>query len=264
MEKDRTVSLASSQISRFRIKLQKGFFLRFHMSLILLGVFFSGLIASKLLLKIGLHSMPIRYPVVVVFSYLMFFLFIRLWLHYIQKASHLKSSDSGFVDVPLGVDSGTGPSVGGPDFPGPQGGTFGGAGASGNYGDSSSVSGQFAATAAGHSEGSSWNSGLGDIDLDKGWLVLAVLGLLLALIFGVGIYVIYAAPTILSEAAVQIILAASFIKASKRMNHPDWVGSIFKATWIPLVIVLSLSVTIALVSTHYFPGITKLTEVLKK
>lgn len=253
-----------SRISRIRRKIQERFFLRFHMSLILGGVFFFGLVASKVLLRMGLHSMPIRYPLVVIFSYLSFLLFIRLWLSYFQKASHLKPSDSGIGDVPLFVGSGPRPSSAGPEFPGSQGGAFGGGGASGDFADVSPLPTQTAFVAAGQSSGTSSSSGLGDIDLDKGVLVLVILGLLLALIFGVGIYIIYAAPTILSEAAVQILLTASFFKASQKMDHPNWVGSIFKATWIPLGIVLALALAIALISTHYFPGITKLTEVLKK
>lgn len=41
------------------------------MALILIGVFFSGLIASKLLLEVGVRSMLTRYSIVVVFSYIM-------------------------------------------------------------------------------------------------------------------------------------------------------------------------------------------------
>jgi hypothetical protein len=77
-------------------------------------------------------------------------------------------------------------------------------------------------------------------------------------------YLVYVAPTILSDAATQVLLASSLIKASKKMDSPDWVGSIFRATWIPLVIVILLSAAVALVSTHYCPDASKLTDVLKR
>jgi hypothetical protein len=263
MERDKGSPLEASRILRLRRKIQEGFFLRFHMSLILLGVFFAGLIISKGLLEIGLTNLTLRYLMVILFSYLVFLFFIRLWLLYIKRASALPSSDAGFFDPPSLISTGAGSSSPAEDFAGPQGGAFAGGGASGDFADAPSISGQGGVALAGPSEGSSGVSGFGDLDLNEGGLVLIILGLLLAFIFGVGIYLIYAAPTILSEAALQLLLTASFVKASKKLERTNWMKSIFKATWIPLLIILSLTLTMALIAAHYFPGITKLSDVLR-
>lgn len=232
------------------------------MTLILAGVFFSGLLASKLLLEIGVRSMLIRYSLVAALSYLMFFLFIKLWFLYFRRSSQNLSPDTEVSNISNLSGIGTAPSSGSAQFAG-HGGDFGGGGASGDWVDSPSEAGTVSASATVESGGSSSASAVGDIDLGDGWIVLVVLGVLLALIFGVGMYLVYVAPTILSDAATQVLLASSLIKASKKMDSPDWVGSIFRATWIPFVIVILLSAAVALLSTHYCPGASKLNDVLK-
>jgi len=232
------------------------------MTLILAGVFFSGLLASKLLLEIGVRSMLIRYSLVAALSYLMFFLFIKLWFLYFRRSSQNLSPDTEVSNISNLSGIGTAPSSGSAQFAG-HGGDFGGGGASGDWVNSPSEAGTVSASATVGSGGSSGASAVGDIDLGDGWIVLVVLGVLLALIFGVGMYLVYVAPTILSDAATQVLLASSLIKASKKMDSPDWVGSIFRATWIPFVIVILLSAAVALVSTHYCPGASKLNDVLK-
>ena len=65
------------------------------MSLILIGVSFSGLIVSKLLLETGVRSMIIRYSIVMAISYLLFFGLIKLWLFYLRRSSKVVSSEKG-------------------------------------------------------------------------------------------------------------------------------------------------------------------------
>ncbi len=81
-----------------------------------------------------------------------------------------------------------------------------------------------------------------------------------ALIFGVGIYLIYEAPLILSEAAFQGVLAGGLARGAHRMASGDWIGSIFKATWIPLALTLFLAFLAALVLHHFCPGVTRISE----
>jgi len=58
--------------------LKERLFLRFHMSLILIGTAFFGLLASKIMMAFNVDNIVIRYPVAVVFFYLAFFGFVRL------------------------------------------------------------------------------------------------------------------------------------------------------------------------------------------
>lgn len=244
---------------------KKRFFLRFHIALILIGVSSSGLIFSELLLEAGVRSMLIRYPIVLALSYLMFFIFIKIWLLYIQRTSSSNLSDDGLCHPVFIPGGGSAPVGSAADLTIPGGGEFGGGGASGDFTDSSIAGDVPAGTSNVISKAVVTQSGESsclpdtpDIDLDKGGIVLIALGILLALILGAGFYLIYAAPAILSDAALQVIMASSLYKASKKMDDPDWVGSIFKATWIAFAIVAVLTIAVACVATHYCPGATKL------
>ena len=265
--KQTTVRSSLTRLARFKAALKKHFFLRFHMMLILTGVFSSGLILSKLLLEAGVRSMLIRYPIVLVLSYLMFFVFIKLWLLYVQRNARRNLSDTGLCDAIILPDIGGAPIGDVVDLIKPGGGEFGGGGASGSFADVSGIgdvpdsTGGVISAAVPQSGGSSCLPDIPDIDDDT--IVLIVLGILLALILGVGLYLVYAAPAILSDAAVQAIMASSLYRASKRMDSPDWVGGIFRATWIPFTIMAILIIAVALVATHYCPGASKLSDVVR-
>jgi hypothetical protein len=55
------------------------FVVRWHMSLILAGVVLAGVGASRALLALGVRSVPLRWLLVLVFGYLVFFVLVRLW-----------------------------------------------------------------------------------------------------------------------------------------------------------------------------------------
>ena len=69
--------------ANFKQRILKGYFVRFHMSLILSAVMASGLHASKALLMAGVFYLPVRYALAVLTSYLVFLLMVRLWVWYI-------------------------------------------------------------------------------------------------------------------------------------------------------------------------------------
>jgi hypothetical protein len=75
---------------------------------------------------------------------------------------------------------------------------------------------------------------------------------------------IYDAPFILSEAAFQVVLAASLVKSSRAMNEPDWIGSVFRTTWIPFGLSLLLAWIGALVIHAYYPGVTRISELVRQ
>ena len=64
---------------KFKRQFVKKVFTRFHMSLILLGIVLSGVIFSKILLIAGLDHMVIRFSIVLIFAYFVFFLLMRIW-----------------------------------------------------------------------------------------------------------------------------------------------------------------------------------------
>lgn len=216
------------------------FFVRWHMSLILAGVLLSGLAASKLLLFFGFAGLPWRYPLAVVFSYGVFFLCVRLWIAYAFRSSTFRLSDSLDMDPTDALEAldlleGHPPTTGEPI----SGGAGGGHGGSASHGF--------------------WDA-IG-LDLDDGGLVLLLFILLLAAIFGSGLYLLYQAPAILSEAAFQAGLAAALARSSKRMEGTGWVGSVFAATWLPFLIVLVMAAVFGWAAHAYCPAATKLVEI---
>jgi len=99
------------------------------------GLIFAGpvgtaVIASRLLLVAGVHSLMIRYALTVVGAYAVFFVLIRAWIAYVTRTA---ASDPG-LDLPDVAPGGGGGPGGGGEFQ-PGGGQFGGGGASGGYDD---------------------------------------------------------------------------------------------------------------------------------
>ncbi len=274
---------------KFKHRLLANFFVRFHMTLILGAVCLSGAITSKLLLGLGVRLMPVRYLIAVCCAYAIFFLLMRLWLWYIGISPHARnaisqsknrrsSSSSSSIGDGITFDLSPGGSGGGSSWSGFGGGSSGGGGASDSWTEAASSSTwlENSANPAPPSGGgnfsfrssSSGKSGGGvALDLgDDGCLAIVVLLLLIALvlgIFGAGAYLIYQAPAIFAETAFQAALASGLIKASKDIDAADWKGSVFKATWLPFVIVVVLALAFSIAAHRYCPKATKATEVFK-
>jgi len=263
--------MSSSFAARFRRRYR----LRWHMSLILLATVFSGLLATRIMLALHLHNVVVRYPLAVVFAYLLFFVWVKLWLKFLVPAPASRTgrdSSGGWLNIPGGSSS-SGTSGGSGQGFGGGGGNFGGAGASGSFAESAAVLTEGAAAesaAAGTETGSAAASAAGDavgdaassLDLDdpKGCLVALALLAIAALICGAGIYLVYQAPFILSEAAFQALLAGGLARRARRLEESNWMGSVFKATWIPFALTLLLSLLAGGLIYHYFQGVTRISE----
>ena len=251
---------------RFKAFLGSRFSLRLHMFLILTATFLSGLLATKLLLLLHVNNMLIRYPVAVIFSYLVFFGFVKVWLLYMSSSSDGKKlvSDAAenagdSIDVTAVPDISV--DIPSPSVPLSGGGQFTGGGASGSFeGSANTVTSAPVDTTGGVADAA--GDAASGIFEDAG-IVLIILGLLLALIFGAGAYLIYEAPAILSEAAFEIALAASLIKRLKKMENPDWMGSVLRTTIGPFLFIFCITSVVAFIAKSAYPKATKLSEVLK-
>jgi hypothetical protein len=257
--------------NRFIRFLKERFFLRFHMSLILFGTFLTGLLVTKIFLFLHMRNMFVRYPLAVLFSYLAFFVFVKIWLLYIRKNQVMDVTD--IVDVPMNITESSGGETGALLKPG--GGEFGGGGASGSFTTSEELSASLVingnrlegiselsnSATSGMEEGTSVAGEAAGSVFEDGGILLIVLGALLALIFGAGIYLVYQAPMILSEAAFDFLLASSLIRGARKLDRPDWMGGIFKTTWAPFVSILVLSFLFAFAVHRLCPQATKFSEV---
>lgn len=253
----------------FLRKFRDRHWLRFHMSLILLATAASGVLASKLFLFFNMNNFVLRYPLAVFFAYAVFFLCIKLWLIYVSPAKQKESSLWDHVDIPTPSSGGSG---GIPPLSG-GGGQFSGGGASGSFDVAEGASSSFemmgetseGASSALEAVGDAAGEAVGALGEEAGFIgviVLAALAALLAAVLGSAVYVISEAPVILSEAAFEGMLAVSLVRKARLIDDEDWIGSIFRTTWIPFAITLSVSLVAALVLHRYFPEASRLSDIL--
>lgn len=230
------------------------------MTLILLGTILSGVIFSKILLIFGLNHIIARFVIVLIFAYLCFFMLMRLWLLYLT-APYRKSKAEKLVDTADAISCipDFSPTRSGPNIS-CYGGEFGGGGASGAWTEAGGVTettselGETAMEAAGEAV-----SGLAD----EGGIILIPLFILLIALFGGGIYLIYEAPVIFSEAAFELILATTLLKNAKSIDNPNWMGSVFRATWPAFALTLAITVISGWALMTYCPQAIKLTDVFR-
>ncbi len=250
-------------LAGFKDRIKRGYFVRFHMSLILLGTMTSGILASKLLLLAGFHSMAWRYPVAVLLSYGVFLGLVRVWIGYVRSGASLGDGTGSLVDLGEAAIDGAGNKL--PSFRG-GGGRSGGGGASDHWTSGNAPAAHFVAP-TGSSGGSSSSSGggigdfsLGDVD-GEGWILIVLFIVLIVAILGCGFYLIYIAPDVLSEAAFQLVLASSLRKVSREMDAAAWMGSVLKRTWFPMILVFGLTTAFGYYATQFCPQAGKLAEV---
>ncbi len=245
----------------FKKQFAKRVFARLHMTLILLGTILSGIIFSKILLVAGLNHIVARYILVLVFAYLCFFILMKLWLYYLTRPYRRSRVADNLLD---GVDAITGI----PDFSSSSnatnmighGGEFGGGGASGVWTDAGGIVDTTSAVSdtAVDITGEAVSS-----IADEGAIILIPIVFFLIILFGGGIYLIYEAPTIFSEAAFEIVLAATLIKKARKIDNPNWIGSVFRATCPAFALTLVITMIAGLVLMSYCPQANKITEAFR-
>lgn len=90
---------------RFIDWIRRGFLLRFHMTLVLVGAFVAGLLTTKLLLELNVDVLWFRYLIAVTVAYGVFVGSIRLWLLYVGIDARRRRNESGFDDATRLVDA---------------------------------------------------------------------------------------------------------------------------------------------------------------
>lgn len=252
---------------RLADRIRRSYFVRFHMVLILSATVISGVICSKLLSLLGVSRMPVRYGIAIILSYLLFFLFVKLWLLYIGIGRHArvkkgKGGGSWWGDLMPSFRS-SASSSGAPRFAGFRGGTSGGGGSGGTFTESNpSVAvpvgvGADPGVAGGpKGGGGSLLDGLSGVG-DEGFLKLLAILLLIALVFSVvivGGYLIWCAPIILSDAAFHVLLVTGLSRKVRRVKEGNWEMSILGATWWGFLLILLLAIAFGICAQLYNPA----------
>jgi hypothetical protein len=247
---------------KFKKQFAKRVFTRFHMILILLGTILSGVIFSKILLIAGLYHIIARFILVLIFAYVCFFILMKLWLHYLTEPYRRSRISDNLMDAADAITSipDFSPTSSASNISG-HGGDFGGGGASGSWtevggmaAESASTVGDTAAEAAGEAV-----SGIAD----EGGIILIPLIILLIVLFGGSIYLIYEAPVIFSEAAFELVLATTLVKKAKSIDNPNWMGSVFRATWPAFALTLGITVIAGWAIMSYCPQAIRIIDAFR-
>ena len=265
-----TVPLDSRTPSQKRIAaaLQHRFFLRVHMTAILTATILVGLATTWVLYRIHLNIFAIRYGLAVITAYAAFVGFIKVWLWYVEYCGRRRSggtSDDWFDCINFsGSGSSSGSSV---SFSG-GGGKFGGGGASGSWASESNAQAapvivapppkSSSTSTSSKSSSKSSGGGLGD-DLGELILVLLIIALVLAIIASF-VWIVWAAPTILSEVVFNAVLAGALARHTHRATCGEWIGGVIKKTAIPFALILALSVTMGWWAQHICPSALRLRD----
>jgi hypothetical protein len=151
---------------QYQRRLAHDYFVRIHMSLILVAVTFSGVLTSKVLLELGVRSLRLRFPLAVLASYGVFLLLVRIWIWYVsfrqdKQAARAAPDGRSRLDAGAGFALGLGAGKrrstrGGVSF------DLGSGGGGGVGGGSSGFSGFGGGSSGGGGATSSWDANVGE------------------------------------------------------------------------------------------------------
>jgi hypothetical protein len=234
-------------VLRLKRRLEQDSFPRVQMSLIVGLTGGAGLLFSFIMLKLGVTSMALRYPLALLMAYGVFLLLLWLWLR-TQAEDYVD-----IADVSGPVPSGSSDCA--PAFEG-SGGNFGGGGASGSFDGPAS----FSAMEPDSSPLSEAASAVGDADELAIPLIAVAFALGLAL---ASFYVVYLAPMLFAELLVDGALSYALYRSIRAAHSPHWLESAVRRTALPFVLTgVFVSITGAAMAA-YAPGAHSIGQVMK-
>jgi len=247
---------------RFVSRLAAHVVVRFHMGLIFAATSAAAVLATWLLMRMGVDALSLRYGLAVVTAYLVFFLLVRLWIDYVTSVG-VRDGRLGLPDV-----APTGGRGGEPGAFTPQGGRFGGGGASVSldeppvYRSLAEARNATAVRAGGRGGGDVGDGDWISLDPDEGLVV--VLGLLLVAtsLGAVAVWLVWQAPVILPEAAFEALLASGLVKAADRSEARGWTRGVLRSTLLPFLLVLAAAVAAGWAVQEACPAAHRLSDVL--
>ncbi|HSF43539.1 MAG TPA: hypothetical protein VLT87_27345 [Thermoanaerobaculia bacterium] len=240
-------------VEKVRKRLERHSLPRLQMSLLLALTGATGFLSSFILLKLGVDSMALRYPVAVALAYGVFLLLLRIWLR-LQRDSWESADIPDVVDLGEAVVDGAGSLVRGAGRFAGRGGNFGGGGASADFDappatlamtPPSPAPAVRAVPRSGGGGGGSKGGGGGfsfGIDLDEGGLLVLVAVLVIAATsMGVVIWILWTAPALLAEVLVDGLVMTGLYRRLKHGPEPGhWLTGAIRRTWIPALVVALL------------------------
>lgn len=247
----RQVRFSRSQaVIRLQHRLEAESFPRIQMGLIVALTGGVGLLGSFLLLRAGVESMAVRYPLALASAYVAFLLLLWLWLR-------TKADD--YVDAPDLVDlipsPGSGSGCTPPSMTSGGGGDFGGGGASASFDGAADTPFLEPLSSVGDAAGSA-------MDADELVIPLVAIALAIGLAFA-SLYVVYLAPTLFAELLFDGALSYSLYRHLRATNSQHWLSTAFRRTALPFALTAVFLVAAGAAMAAYAPGARTLGEVIQ-
>ncbi len=239
---------------------------RVQISIILALTAIAAFAVSAIMLRVGVTSMTLRYPLAVIFGYFIFLILLRIWiwLQSDEPAGDINLDLPDHLILP-NINIGGGGVAGNESVFG-GGGDFQGAGAGGSFGDSDTPlpAVGFVSSNSSSSSVSSSGSGLGgiDFDIDDGLALILIL-IILALVFSALIYVVWIAPILLAELVIDAAVVGALYKPVKNIKRRHWLVTALKKTGIPAIIVVLLFTAAGFIMQVADPDATTIGQFLK-
>ncbi|MEG1769333.1 MAG: hypothetical protein RR311_12765 [Comamonas sp.] len=247
---------------QMRRQLQSRHWVRLHAWLT--GLFTLAVMAalSAVLLHFGMHSMALRYGLVLAAGYGVYLLLVRLWAE-----AMLRRSWDGPVDLPVDLSWPGGGASGGPNpLESGQGGSFAGAGASGGWDSGGEALGSAAETLAEGAGGVDLSAGLEAVDADGVVLlpVLLVFGLLLLALTGAGslLWLMFGSELFLAV-AVEVSFALLMARTLYVMEREGWLLVALRLSWKPVLGALLVTVALGWACDFFFPQADTLAQAVR-
>jgi len=201
-------------------------FPRGQLTLLMAGAGSAGFLSSVALLRAGVDHMALRYPAAVLAAYLAFLGLLRLWIAW-QRGRWWRDID--LLADPPGSSASRSETARDLAF----GGRSGGAGGGTRW--ESQSHGLVARPVSRSSSGGS--TGGFNLDLDEGWWLLLAGVLVLGGALAVA-YVIYIAPVLLAEVALDAAVVARVYRRLKPHDLQHWSVGVLRQTWVPALILM--------------------------
>lgn len=239
-------------IQAMQDRLERNAFPRLQMFLLVALTGGCGLLASFVMLRLGLEAMALRYPLALGVAYLFFLFLIWLWL---------RTNAGDYADaVPDGSFDPGGSSGSVPGLRSGGGGDFGGGGAAGSFDGTGAVVRDAAPARSSGSSGSSGTS-LGDaVDGDGFAIPLLVIALAIGLVVA-SLYVVYIAPVLFAEVLVDGALSYALFRHLRGTDPQHWLASAFRRTVLPFGLTAVFLFAVGAGMAVYAPGAVSVGQV---
>lgn len=231
------------------------------MSVIVIATGLAGFGTSAVMLAAGVSSMALRYFVSVACAYVVFLILVRLWAAYQRGRVDADGDPTDLIPDLAPADAAPEASVGG-------GGEFGGAGAGGRWepapntirvSGAESIGLEPAVTTEAVPSESDFSIDVPDLD-DLG-VLLVVPALLLGGILA-ALYVVYAAPVLLAEVLVDVLLVSGLYRRLKNIESRSWLATAVRRTWIPVAVVAALLTSAGFIMQRVVPHADSIGDIL--